>query len=476
MNELPTGSLPRISSIPGPRGPKGDPGTPGTNGSNGVSPQTVTTASFVMPAAAAEVTVAVGNTSWTAAGQPIYIESAGSFVVTTVLSATSLRLTAQNATGNTVAGTVISSGKKVVPGAQMVMDATITDALSNRVTSLESSPQGNRSWYSSSAPTNTNGQLRTGDIWFDTDDGYKMYRWDGTAWNNVQRVLDLPDFGTGIRPIVKVTSLPVSGYNDGDFVWLQTDGKLYRRSGGVWTKAVATGDLVGQIDGTMIVDGTLVAQKLAANSVTADKIGANQIITQAANIADGVITDAKIGTLSAGKITAGNIQAVNLGYAGGIFHPDYISGAYAGRYFRTTEFGTSFGDGHVFGTGSSFTFTHSTPVTAYGPGNASWRINGSPAMCPDALGRLLVQIQGRLIGYSAGSVTVYCRVNGGQYVALASRNSQDGNSAVIDCQRIMTGITPDSRIEFFVAPCDGNGNLNTSVTCRFELDVVCFNW
>ena len=475
MNEI-VPCLPRISSIPGPRGPKGDSGSAGTNGSNGVTPTTTTTSPFTMPAANAEVTVTVGNTSWMAVGQPIFIETAGYFGVVTIVSATSVRLSAQVATGNAAAGTVIASGKKVITGAVMTPDSSVTNALGNRITALEATPQGNRSWYATTPPSALTNTLRTGDIWFDTDDGFKMYRWDGTTWVDVQRILQSADFGTGIRPIVKVTSLPASGYSDGDFVWLQTDGKLYRRVGGAWTKALATGDLVGQIDGTMIVDGTLVAQKLAANSVTADKVGANQIITQAANITDGVITDAKIATLQAGKITAGDIQSVNLGYAGGIFHPSYITGAYAGRYFRTTEFGTSYADNFTFNTGTGFSFTPMTPVTAYAPGNASWRVNGAPAMCPNSSGALLIQAQGRLIGYH-GNITLYARINGGAFFALAGRYSQDGNDAIIDANRIVTGLTGSSKLEVFVAPCDGNGNITGSaVTCRYELDVTFFNW
>lgn len=472
--------LPRVSQIPGPRGASGTAGNTGNAGTNGVSPFTTTTSPFTMPAAAAEVTVTVGATSWMAVGMPLFIETAGNFTVVTVISSTSVRIQAQTATGNAAAGTTIASNKKVVVGAVMTPDSTVTNSLSSRITSLESTPQGNRSWYSTTAPSAITNTLRTGDIWFDTDDGYKMYRWDGTQWVDVQRVLQQADFGTGIRPIVKVNSLPTSGYSDGDFVWLSTDGKLYRRVGGSWTKALATGDLVGTIDGTMIVDGTLVAQKLAANSVTADKVGANQIITQAANITDGVITDAKISTLSAGKISAGDIQTVNLGYAGAIFHPSYITNTYAGRYFRTTEFGTSSADNFTFTAGNAFTFTQPTPVAAYGPGNASWRINGSPAMCPDSGGNLTVQMQGRLIGYQ-GDILLYAKINGGSAVPLAAIYSEAGNAttskrAVIDSIRKLTGITPSSRVEIFVAPANANGDVATNVTCRYELDVLFFNW
>lgn len=480
MNELPLGSLPRISTIPGPRGPKGDKGDPGTNGSAGVSPSTTTTASFVMPAAGGTVTVTVLATSWVVAGVPIYIETAGHFVVATVLSATSLSLTAQTATGNATAGTVITTGKRVVPGARMTADTAQIDSIGNRVTALESgNAAGNRNWYATTAPSNSGGALRTGDIWYDTDDGYKMYRWDGTQWTLAQRELALSDFGTGIRPIVKVTSLPTSGYSDGDFVWLQTDGKLYRRVSGSWTRAIASGDLVGQIDGqTMIVDGTIIAEKLGANSVTADKVGANQIITQAANIGNAVITDAHVSTISAGKISAGEMASVNIGYAGGIFHPLYNKTpavAYQERLFRTTEFGTSFADTFTFAAGTAFTFTHPTPVTAYGPGNASWRLNGAPAMCPDSGNNLAVQIEGRLIGYY-GNILVYCRVNGGQYVPLSARYSREGNDSICNAFRRLSGVTPTSKVEFFVAPADGVGTVPTNVTCRYELDVLFYNW
>jgi len=436
-----------------------------------------------MPASGGSVTVTVANTAWVAVGQPVYIEGAGHFSVATILSGTSFSLTAQASAGNVSAGTVVASGKKVSVGAVMVQDTSITNGLNSRITALESAPGGNRNWYSTSAPSAVTNTLRVGDIWFDTDDGYKMYRWDGTQWQVAQRELALSDFGTGIRPIVKVNSLPTSGYSDGDFVWLQTDGKLYRRVGGSWTKAIASGDLVGQIDGqTMIVDGTIIAQKLGVNSVTADKVGTNQIITNSANIADGTITNAHISTLDAGKITAGDIASVNLGYAGALFHPLYHKTAAVSlqsRLFRATEFGTSFADNFIFTAGSSFSFSQPTPVTAYGPGHVSWRSGNAPAFCPDSGNNLLVQLQGRLIGYQ-GPILLYCKVNGGAAQPLASAYSEAGGTsyqrAVIDSTRKLAGVSPTSMIQFYVAPADANGAVAANVTCRYELDVTFFNW
>lgn len=475
MNELPLGSLPRISSIPGPRGPKGDPGEPGSNGTNGVSPFTITTAAFVMPAATAQVTISVANTSWMIVGQPLFVETAGSFTVAAILSATSVRLTALTANGNAAAGTAIPTGRRVSPGAHMTSDTSQVDALGNRITALENGTGvGNKTWYSGSPPSNANGQLKVGDLWFDTAHGFKIYRWDGTAWVDVQRVISLPDFGTGIRPIIHVNTLPASGYNDGDFVWLNTDGKLYRRVNGTWTKAIATNDLVGQIDGAMIVNGTIIADKLGANSVTADKVGANQIITQTANIADGTITDAKIATLSAGKITAGDIQSVNIGYAGRLFNP-----AYSGRKFRSVEYGTSTSSpGTVaFGTGSNWSFNHMIPLRVVCPGHPNWGQPGyTQTLCPDTFGTALIQVQGRLIGYN-GVTTVYYKIPRiGTYTALGARNAADGADAIVDTTRYINDLQLTDEILFYVAPCIGDGNAPTAVTCRADIDVFCFNW
>jgi hypothetical protein len=472
MNELPTGSLPRISSIPGPRGPKGEKGDAGTNGTNGTSPQTTTTASFVMPASGAQVTVAVGSTSWVAVGQPLFVEAAGSFTVTTVLSATSLRLTAQNATSNTASGTVIATGKKVVPGAQMVSDTAAIDTLGGRVLALENAGNGNKTYYSATAPANNAGQLKDGDIWFDSDDGYAMYRWDGTAWSSVQRQIAAGDFGSGIRPVryfATATSLPVTGNNAGDLAFANDTKKLYRWTGTAWTASVSGGDIVGTVDGALVAN--LTAGSFAYGIAIGDKLAANDVIIRnSAQIADGQIVDAHITNLSAGKIAAGEMVAVHIGHDGYLFHPSH-----RGKYFRATEIGTSFADAKNFGSGSGYSFSHCTPVAFYGPGNVGWRVNSAPGLCPDADGALRVQVQGRLIGYT-GNILTYYRVNGGSYQPLASRYSADGNDAIVDCVRTITGVTTSSKVEFFVAPADGTGAATAGVTCRYEIDVMCFNW
>lgn len=369
MNETGNDFLPILSSVPGPRGPKGDPGS-GSAGAAGRSAYTLTTAVFTVPARGGAVGISVGDTAMFAVGLSIFVETAGYYQVTAIPNATTLTLYYLDIPVNTQTG-VIPAGKKVVASGPSFIDSGAVDDLASRVYSLEATPLGNRNFYAAAAPAPAG--LKLGDNWFDTDDGYKHYRWDGTAWAPANRILDQADFGTGIRPIVKVTSLPATGYADGDFVWLQTDGKLYRRKAGAWTAAVATGDLEGEIDGTKIVNGTLVAQKLAANSVTADKVGANQIITHAANIGEAVITDAHCTTLSAGRVTAGDIQAVNFGYAGRIFHPGCYDAAGTAATATAAISGGQVSAITVTGQGSGYTETSHPAVSLTGGGGSGAR-------------------------------------------------------------------------------------------------------
>lgn len=468
MPDFLTDYVPPISSIPGPRGAKGDSGAPGAAATAGKSSYTLTTSAFVMPAASAPVTITVQDSSWMAAGQSIFIEGAGQFLVTTILSATSVVVTAQDVPSNTAAATAIAAGKKVTPGGIAFIDTTALDELGERVYVLETTPGGNRNYYTATAPSG--GSYMVGDVWFDTNDGNRIYRWDGTGWADVQRVLDLDDFGTGIKPVRTVASLPPSGAI-GDFVILSTDNKIYRGTGSGWTKAISTGELTGQIDGTFIVDGAIVAQKIAAGAVTADKVGTNQIIAHSANIGEGVITNAHIANLSAGKITAGDIQSVNIGYAGRIFHPSYST-----RKFRSVEFGTSFGDAKVFSAGNCLSsgYGHAAPIVAYAPGHVGWTSSVVTA-CPDSDGRVRVQVQGRLLGYAGGNILIYCQLGSAEPVALAALHSGDDDNAYADCMRILATVAATDTVKIYVAPADSNGVI-TPATCRFEVDAMFFNW
>jgi hypothetical protein len=96
----------------GPAGAAGAAGTPGA----ALSAYDALASSFVMPAAAANVTISIANTAWMAVGQVIYIAGAGYFQVASITSTTQVAITNLNYPGNASAGGTIASGSKVSAG------------------------------------------------------------------------------------------------------------------------------------------------------------------------------------------------------------------------------------------------------------------------------------------------------------------------------------------------------------------------
>ncbi len=68
----------------------------------------------------------------------------------------------------------------------------------------------------------------------------------------------------GMSAVEIVTDLPTTGNFPGRVVYLTTDQKLYRWTGTVWTAAVPTVDLVGQIVAEQVADGAITTAKFAA--------------------------------------------------------------------------------------------------------------------------------------------------------------------------------------------------------------------
>lgn len=101
-----------IYATPGPRGVAG---TAATAGADGVNAFTITTSQFVMPIAAATVTVAVENSQWISVGQIVFIEQGGWFEVAAVPTDTSVTLENLDYDGNVAPATVVALGKRLSP-------------------------------------------------------------------------------------------------------------------------------------------------------------------------------------------------------------------------------------------------------------------------------------------------------------------------------------------------------------------------
>jgi hypothetical protein len=122
-------------NVPGPEGPEA------TDGATGVNATTFTTADFVIPAAGANVTVAVEDSSWMVVGQILVFGGPANFQVVSIPNTTSVELMNLGYTGDVVAGSTIVSGTQVSPsGVQATLQAPLTVYAAGTVYSLTATP------------------------------------------------------------------------------------------------------------------------------------------------------------------------------------------------------------------------------------------------------------------------------------------------------------------------------------------------
>jgi hypothetical protein len=87
-------------------------GTPGANA------YTTTTSTFTVPVGddATPATLTVKDTSWIAIGQPLFIQTAGTFTAQSIINGNTFTIVNSGLSGNANPGTVIGQGAKVSPG------------------------------------------------------------------------------------------------------------------------------------------------------------------------------------------------------------------------------------------------------------------------------------------------------------------------------------------------------------------------
>lgn len=163
----------------------------------------------------------------------------------------------------------------------------------------------NTIFYQASAPATAGRKVN--DVWFDTDDGNKMYYFNGTAWTVRQ-------FGTNAIANAAITNALIA------------DATIQSAKIAALDAAKITS---GYISAARIQAGTITADRLKAGTITAASgVIANAAILTAniadlavtnaklanlsvtnAKIADATIQSAKIAALDAGKITTGTLSA-----------------------------------------------------------------------------------------------------------------------------------------------------------------------
>ena len=215
------------------------------------------------------------------------------------------------------------------PGSEAFVELSAADSVAR------TTADGKNTIYAqTTAPTG--GTYKINDIWFDTDDGNKLYTWSGSAWVSVQDTAitaaanaasAAQSTADGKNKVYRQTAEPTGGtYAEGD-LWFDTDdnNKIYRRTGNAWTAVQLGGSALANIDAGSISAGTISADRIAANSLDVNKLTAGTL---------------RAGTVYAGDIAASQITAGTITAAISITSPTITGATITGGTIRTAASGT----------------------------------------------------------------------------------------------------------------------------------------
>ena len=186
---------------------------------------------------------------------------------------------------------------------------SLADQAKKAAATAQTSADGKNTVFYQTAQPPTTGR-KTGDTWFDTDDGNRIYRWDGSKWAAAQ-------FGTNAIANATITNALIADAT------IQS-AKIAALDAGKITTGILAAARIGaeSITAEKLAAGSVIAGKLAANAVTAstivagavtlDKLAANSV--NASKIVSGSITAAQLAanTITGDKIKAETIAAGNL--------------------------------------------------------------------------------------------------------------------------------------------------------------------
>lgn len=200
------------------------------------------------------------------------------------------------------------TAKQNAAAAQTKADSaySLADQAKKAAATAQTSADGkNTVFYQATQPSTTGRKI--GDTWFDTDDGNRIYRWDGSKWTAAQ-------FGTNAIANAAITNALIANLDAGKI----TTGTLAAARIGaesITAEKLAAGSVIAgkiaanAVTASTIATGAVNADKLAANSVIAGKIAANAVT--AGTIAAGSINADKLaaGAVTADKLAAGAVTA-----------------------------------------------------------------------------------------------------------------------------------------------------------------------
>ena len=165
------------------------------------------------------------------------------------------------------ASTTATAASKKADTAQSTADSasSAADSAGTKADNAVSIANGkNTAYYQTSQPTG--GTYKVNDNWFDTDDGYRMYYWNGSKWMATE-------YGASAIAANAITADKIAA------------------------SAITAGKIAA---------GAITADKIAANAVTANKIASNAITADKLSVASLSAISANLGAITSGSLNIGS--------------------------------------------------------------------------------------------------------------------------------------------------------------------------
>lgn len=181
--------------------------------------------------------------------------------------------------------------------------ASADEAIASSVTTLEANLNGdiasvqtyaealattkNRTYRQNDAPSSG---MIAGDLWFDTDDSNKAYRYDGVSWvatDDTRVATTYARWGVQVDAGGNVAGIQLNSSNAGssNFVVLADNFKVYRAgytSDPIFSTGTVNGVATVGIKGDLVIDGSIVTNGVANNAINrpvTSSIGATTVST-----------------------------------------------------------------------------------------------------------------------------------------------------------------------------------------------------
>ena len=197
-----------------------------------------------------------------------------------------------------------------------------------------------KTFYQTTAPTATG----AGDVWFDTDDGNKQYRWSGSAWVSVQdtaiaaatsasaaataaaaaatsaaaaaqsAATAAQTTADGKNKVYRQTTMPTTGpFSEGD-LWFDTDddNRFYRYTSGAFSAFSLGNNAIADLSATKLTAGTIDASVITVSNINAGNISTGTLNADRIAVASIAGTKIAAGTITAANITAGTITSTEI--------------------------------------------------------------------------------------------------------------------------------------------------------------------